>query len=768
MYYFNKDTKAWFSVGVDVTTLKNYDSKIHANDVPCRLSNAELMEIRTLTNHEHKRINTCESVNDVDDNKLDSYDALITERCRARITSKDPELAEQKKVCDLNEILIIRRGSTYEIGFCNIDGNYDHEPLSDVSAKHFLDTYPLEAYVENSEHHAKINELLSSYKSCSRVTNKIDAMRALSVKQLKSITLLTNHEHVEKQYLPSSLKRMSSAFFGGLMDGLYTYMGAIGLAALCPPLLVAMIVCCSLFTVACVINRCYEEYEFQQDFIRSRLNVELVILQKEIEDAFLKLQGIEHKSLENEADYHRQIDEILLNLAKHLIPKHQEKKKELELIAVLSNERALLSGLRSGLYAYSAICSVEFAIAAFYAIALTAFPPGFIIAGVILGLVCLVGFVLQALYAKNQHVEKVEEKEKKQCSARVVFSDPNDSIRQECTKSGDILFIRKDAGVEVLYRSKDGAFIQTKVNDTDVIDLVKCCITEGVVTQQADLKKVEALMRSLGISTHKKVTAYDDLMNLIAEYKKVRMSESSDPSKRVVVDDKQIDAIYKSMDFDPSAQKKAQEVLEWIRSFFSGLSKGQKAVDFPLNPLLEVDQAGHYHDTPWTVVLGLGASVCYAVVYALRAFAKNWRGVNDIPSPVRKNDPRLPRLDSYPEINPEPNLDSSDSMILLPSDEGRGGLDASPKSNIRPTLSVAAIGLNASEKSARHYSSPILTSTPVVKFNNANVASASSPHKSSSPLTFFGDWVKNMRRSSSTPAFENKQQGSVPAPSPAP
>ncbi|MGQ3889591.1 hypothetical protein ACQUW5_11225 [Legionella sp. CNM-1927-20] len=67
-----------------------------------------------------------------------------------------------------------------------------------------------------------------------------------------------------------------------------------------------------------------------------------------------------------------------------------------------------------------------------------------------------------------------------------------------------------------------------------------------------------------------------------------------------------------------------QQWFETIRSFFSGLSKGTKAVDYTLNPLQELASDGHYHDTPVMIGISFAASALYAFTLALRAHARSF------------------------------------------------------------------------------------------------------------------------------------------------
>ena len=850
LYYLNKKTGEWNELQARDKTLRQYDSKIYSTKVPRDLSTQELKEISSLTTFKkpefkhHTVTYTWEQLL-IDAEKLDQYDAMITETCRVRIMSSQPSLAEKVKVHDLKEILIIHTDNQYEIVHCDESGAYEEELVTDGEMLKLLSKYQPGSYVQTKDHQ-QINKFLASKRSNSRVT--CGATQALSIKQLEWIALLTKHKHHEKQHLPSSRMRMGSAFLGGLIDGLYTYMAAIGLVALCPPLLYAMIGFCSLFTLLCVINRCFEEYEFQQEFIRSRLNVELALLHKEFESVISELDQLKLKSLDNCKEPRQ--DDLILHLEKHLIPKCKQMQKEYVSSGVLSYRRALLSGLRAGLYFYSAVCSIEFAAAAFCAIAMTTFPPALIVAGFALGIVALIGFILHALYTKSLHVEKTEEQAR--CCVTVILSEPGKLEQDEVIRSGNILLFRTEKGINIGYCSQGGIYQQTDVSDKavigivtlfikrlgatpsggiitkpadlekittfmkslkirdqekavdkdrcvavivseptdleraeviksgkilfintkdglkveycldgknckqkmvsykEIIDIVKRFPKGGAITQSADLAEIEMFVRLLGIrSLEKKESAYEDLNTFVRTCKGNLMAE------KAISKEKGVDALYRSMEFDSLVQMRAQEVFEWFRSFFSGLSKGQKVVDY-LNPFHEVDAHGHYSDSPLMVILGFIVSLFYAVVYALRAFAKNWRGSNDVPrTPVREDDPRKDKYNLHlalpssvgpsepplspssafssppPPLSPLPeNLDDP-SDVFLHSER-----TLSPLGSPATTLPNPVLRERKSSAPPLHYSSPAGVSF---------LSSSPRRHSGSHPSLLFGcpdrgDW----------------------------
>lgn len=216
---------------------------------------------------------------------------------------------------------------------------------------------------------------------------------------------------------------VASALFGGFVDGLYTYMGAMGLAILSPQLFAAMAVCCLVFTVICVMNRYYEEDQYQNEFLRSKLNVELVLAAKEIEDSFSQMQKLSKRKAKifEIANSHRadglketperQEDEkidVEINSLDELLNLQQEIFKKLKTqydeLYEVSTGRAILMGLRTGLYCYSAVSSLMLAYAAFC----TTFPPALLVTAVAIGILSLIGFAIHAVIVNNsQHPEKV-------------------------------------------------------------------------------------------------------------------------------------------------------------------------------------------------------------------------------------------------------------------------------------------------------------------------------------------------------------------------
>ncbi len=84
---------------------------------------------------------------------------------------------------------------------------------------------------------------------------------------------------------------------------------------------------------------------------------------------------------------------------------------------------------------------------------------------------------------------------------KVTFSDLDDAAKQAIIKSGDILFIKKNKEIDVGYGSIKGIYIQNKVIDKQVIELISHITKEGAITNPVDLEKITALIISLKVST---------------------------------------------------------------------------------------------------------------------------------------------------------------------------------------------------------------------------------------------------------------------------
>lgn len=157
---------------------------------------------------------------------------------------------------------------------------------------------------------------------------------------------------------------------------------------------------------------------------------------------------------------------------------------------------------------------------------------------------------------------------------------------------------------------------------------------------------------------------YDSLMAL------KRIYDDNNEEKVCIVDDPDyIDDIKTGLNINETTKSPYPDSFEIGRSFFSGITKGQRWVEFAGNSLQVQDAGGQYRDSP--ILLGLVSisSAVFAVVLALRAFAKgfgkapnknenegqatpNSAAPEPIPGPIPGPIPE-PILEPRPELMPD-------------------------------------------------------------------------------------------------------------------
>ena len=388
----------------------------------------------------------------------------------------------------------------------------------------------------------------SGEKICAQIDKKIlkyDLTNPVTLDQLKpllpdilKITSKRSHTFgtvgIGRQSDSLSRNALLGAAYGGVVDGLYLYMGAIGLAVLSYNVFMMVAICCTVFSLTCIATRIYEEKAYQRKFIATQAKIELALCGKELELIFVEIQALavlasipvsdEHSETQQQEQSKQQA--LLMTEFEEKIKEFEVKREKLRVQLTLTDKMAALAGLRDGLAAYSAIGSAMFAVATFKAMLFAPFPPAFLIACVSAGMVSLIGFLAYSLIKNHVHVNASNKKGN---------APPEGSF---------------------------GFYL-------------------------TEFKRNKEVIRHL-------------------EPEKVK------------------NAIIEGMVVDRSPQFHFQEWFEVVRSFCSGLGKGQKSVDFALYPLQEADLQGHYHDTPIMFTVMLLSTAFHSVALALRAHARGF------------------------------------------------------------------------------------------------------------------------------------------------
>lgn len=225
-------------------------------------------------------------------------------------------------------------------------------------------------------------------------------------------TDLNNPNPIKRQSKKVRLAALLSAAYGGVVDGLYLYIGVFGLCSLAPPLLIAMTVFSSIYMLASIATRIYEEYDYQRKLHIAEAKIELAHSGKTIElmvqklhRLHLEIAGVKNK---NHQALLREQEELVeqFNLAIQLF---EQKRRNYRSITTLSYTSAVLAGAKRGLYAYSALASVIFAVGTIYVLASAPFPPLLLVSCISIGMIFLIGFIAHSLITTYQH--RIKQKE---------------------------------------------------------------------------------------------------------------------------------------------------------------------------------------------------------------------------------------------------------------------------------------------------------------------------------------------------------------------
>ncbi|CAM2846411.1 hypothetical protein [Legionella worsleiensis] len=349
----------------------------------------------------------------------------------------------------------------------------------------------------------------------------LNAGQLLKIKKLRSLTVEESKAYLDTPGLSLTERFLVLAAVGagGFIDGLYLYVGLLGLAALSSPLLTAMAVISGIYTLSCIVTRLYEEYDYQMKLVVAQSRCELAVAAKLLETSFAELWSLTNKANKN-------FDDITAirtwQLVVHAdIKRFAEKRLQLSQQASRSYLSAILVGLKNGLYAYSALASLLFFVGSFLVLMGISFPPFLLVSCVVFGLVFMACFAAHSVFRA--------------------------------------------------YKQSSSAANEDEKSYKDLIEM-KNHLLRGA----GDYMEPESFQHSIQ------------------------------------------DVLY----LDPSPQFFFQEWFEVFRSLFSGFGKGQKFVDFAGNPLQEMDEHGHYQDTPIMYVLAVFNALFFSIILALRALAK--------------------------------------------------------------------------------------------------------------------------------------------------
>ncbi|WP_133140941.1 hypothetical protein [Legionella maceachernii] len=375
-----------------------------------------------------------------------------------------------------------------------------------------------------------LTERKSMMKENAKLLEEIQNSRDITLENIDNYL-----KRIKKQTERQKRLGLLSATYGGIVDGLYLYVGVLGLCSLSPPALIAMSVFSFLYVTISIATRAYEEYDFQRKLRIAQAKIELAHSGKKIELMIEALQRT-HSAVARDSQNSELLAQQLKIIAEFekVVELFEEKRENYRSITTLSYTSAVLAGAKRGLYAYSALASLVFAVGTILVLASVPFPPALLISCISLGLVFLMAFIAHSVIHTFQH----HRKQQKELEAENLSTDK-----------------KKLSHIQWLYNKckKDVAELEP-----DQLELVRIAILDRMV-------------------------------------------------------------------IDPTPQFFFEEWFEVVRSFFSGVGKGSKAVGLMMNSLEEPDDKGHYHES--IIMMGFIAlsAFIHTLVFALRAYARMGR-----------------------------------------------------------------------------------------------------------------------------------------------
>lgn len=237
------------------------------------------------------------------------------------------------------------------------------------------------------------------------------------------------YNNIETQTENARMIGITSKLYGGIIDGLYLYMGAAVIIPMAPSLVIMACSFSLFFAATCVASRFYEEYCKQQDVLASADRVKLAICAKELHELFSQFEAIYDQ--EDPLISHQSLDEMLIIPEEQLDKLHynyQTLFNEATLkICEFENYRMILEnkikrtyftaiaeGVTDGLAVYGAMAAFMFSISTVSNIFGFSLSPVLLITCISLGTACLLSFV--SFYIVQHALEEPQKDENKLAS----------------------------------------------------------------------------------------------------------------------------------------------------------------------------------------------------------------------------------------------------------------------------------------------------------------------------------------------------------------
>lgn len=210
-------------------------------------------------------------------------------------------------------------------------------------------------------------------------------------------------QNIKEEGSWARLRGFISKIFGGIIDGLYLYMGAAVVVAFTPAFFAVVMLFSAIFALTCIATRIYEEYNLQRQVFVSVDRVKLEIDVKRLSVSFADMQR--HLKFMDEAndcdrDQLEQEFQRLLEAFQLAVDRFLRSRRMLRSRLIRSDGEAILAGLTHGLAIYGAISALMFSAYTIMLMLAFSLPPIVVLICVSIGMLSLIGLSINA-YVHN-------------------------------------------------------------------------------------------------------------------------------------------------------------------------------------------------------------------------------------------------------------------------------------------------------------------------------------------------------------------------------
>lgn len=250
------------------------------------------------------------------------------------------------------------------------------------------------------------------YSGITKTRKKILKSNEAMLKQLQEPGCTsTPNGMFEKDY--DCMHGFLSKTFGGIIDGLYLYMGSAVVVTFTPAIFTVVMLFSTIFTLTCIATRIYEEYSHQRKVL---VSIDMIELEKKRNTLKTVYASLCYKSTQLKETIDGNVREqleaefyVLLNVFEIAKDNFLNSKARVRTRLTRSDFEAILEGFSEGLAIYGAISALMFSMYTVAAMLTYSFPPFLVLLCVTFGMGCLIGF---GTYAYFKNIAEVEELQK--------------------------------------------------------------------------------------------------------------------------------------------------------------------------------------------------------------------------------------------------------------------------------------------------------------------------------------------------------------------